>query len=233
MTDAHSIVRDRLFALRDEKYRDFHAALMPTVDKYRIIGVRVPDLRKLSKELYKNGSGEEFIKNLPHSYYEEDNVHAFIIEQLKDFETALAETERFLPFIDNWATCDMFSPKIFSKHPDVILTKSIEWIKSDKTYTVRYGIGMLMRYFLDDNFTSDILSIVASVRSEEYYVNMMIAWFFATALAKKYNEAVMFLENRLLPDWVHNKTIQKAIESNRISEETKEYLRKLKIKTPV
>lgn len=233
MTDAQSIIRDRLFALKDEKYRDFHSALMPTVNKSRIIGVRVPDLRKLSKELYKNGVGEEFIKNLTHTYYEEDNVHAFIIEQIKDFDIALAETERFLPYINNWATCDMFSPMIFAKHPDIILKKSMEWLNSEKTYTIRYGIGMLMRYFLDENFNNDILGLVASVRSEEYYVNMMIAWFFATALAKKYNEAVVFLENRLLPDWVHNKTIQKAVESNRISVSAKEYLRTLKIKTPV
>ena len=193
----------------------------------------MPALRKLSKELYKSGIGEEFIKKLPHVYYEEDNIHAFIVEQIMDFDTALAETEKFLPFIDNWATCDMFSPKVFADYPDEILAKSIEWINSDKAYTSRYGIGMLMRYFLDDNFTSDILSIVASVRSEQYYVNMMVAWFFATALAKQYEKTVIYLEKRLLPDWVHNKTIQKAVESNRISSETKEYLKKLKIKTPV
>ena len=233
MTDAQSVVRDRLFELKDESYRDFHSALMPTVNKYRIIGVRVPDLRRLAKELHKNGVGDEFIKNLPHTYYEEDNIHAFLIEQIKDFNAALAETDKFLPYIDNWATCDMFSPKIFAKHPDIMLNKSIEWIKSDKTYTVRYGIGMLMRYFLDDNFRPEILEIVSAVRSEEYYVNMMVAWFFATALAKQYEKTVIYLENHFLPVWVHNKTIQKAIESNRISSETKEYLKKLKIKTPV
>lgn len=229
MTDVEILVRNRLFGLRDENYCDFHSALMPTVDKDKIIGVRVPDVRKLSKELMKDGTGLEFIKILPHKYYEEDNIHAFIIEQIKDFEICLNETERFLPFIDNWATCDMFSPKVFSKHTDVIYRKSIEWINSDKTYTIRYGIGMLMRYFLDQNFNDEILKIVSEIKSEEYYVNMMIAWFFATALAKQYDTAVKYIENQYLSPWVHNKTIQKAIESNRISAETKVYLKTKKL----
>lgn len=229
MTDVDILVRNRLFGLRDENYRDFHSVLMPTVDKDKIIGIRVPDLRKLSKELIKDGTGLEFIKILPHKYYEEDNIHAFIIEQIKDFEICLNETERFLPFIDNWATCDMFSPKVFSKHTDVIYRKSIEWINSDKTYTIRYGIGMLMRYFLDQNFNDEILKIVSGIKSEEYYVNMMIAWFFATALAKQYDTAVKYIENQDLSPWVHNKTIQKAIESNRISAETKVYLKTKKL----
>lgn len=229
MTDSELFVRDRLFALQDEKYRDFHSALMPTVDKDKIIGVRVPELRKLSKELYKNGVGNEFIKNLPHDFYEEDNIHAFIVEQINDFDVCLAETERFLPFIDNWATCDMFSPKVFSKHTDIIYNKSLEWISSDKTYTVRYGIGMLMRYFLDENFNENILKIVSELKSDEYYVNMMIAWFFATALAKQYDSAIKYIKDKRLETWVHNKTIQKSIESNRISNETKNYLRTLKL----
>lgn len=229
MTDVDILVRNRLFGLRDENYRDFHSALMPTVDKDKIIGVRVPVLRKLSKELMKDGTGLEFIKILPHKYYEEDNIHAFIIEQIKDFEICLNETERFLPFIDNWATCDMFSPKVFSKHTDVIYRKSIEWINSDKTYTIRYGIGMLMRYFLDEGFNDDILRIVSEIKSDEYYVNMMIAWFFATALAKQYDSAVVYIEKQRLSPWIHNKTIQKAIESNRISKEVKLYLKTKKL----
>ena len=229
MTDTESYVRNRLYELKDEKYRNFHSALMPTIDKDKIIGVRVPVLRKLSKELMKDGTGLEFIKILPHKYYEEDNIHAFIIEQIKDFEICLNETERFLPFIDNWATCDMFSPKVFSKHTDVIYRKSIEWINSDKTYTIRYGIGMLMRHFLDQNFNDEILKIVSGIKSEEYYVNMMIAWFFATALAKQYDTAFKYIENQDLSPWVHNKTIQKAIESNRISAETKVYLKTKKL----
>lgn len=228
MTDMGMYVREKLFALQDGQYRDFHSALMPTVDKEKIIGVRVPELRKLAKELYKNGAGDEYIKNLPHAYYEEDNIHAFIVEQIKDFDVCMSETERFLPFIDNWATCDMFSPKVFAKHTDIIYNKSLEWILSDKTYMIRYGIGMLMRYFLDDKFNKDILKIVASVKSDEYYVNMMIAWFFATALAKQYGSTVEYVENGKLDTWVHNKIIQKAVESNRIDAETKKYLKTLK-----
>lgn len=228
MIDAEKTVRQRLFELQDTEYRLFHSKLMPTVDEEKIIGVRVPDLRKLSKELFRDGTGMQFIKKLPHKYYEEDNVHAFIVEQIKDFEVCLAETDKFLPFIDNWATCDMFSPKVFSKHTDEIFEKSLEWIKSDNTYVVRYGIGMLMRYFLDERFSPGILIIVADIKSEEYYVNMMIAWFFATALAKQYDDTVVFLQENRLPLWVHNKTIQKAVESNRIDKETKEYLRTLK-----
>lgn len=228
MTDAQKYVQSRLFELQDLEYKAFHSRLMPTVNPDKIIGVRVPELRKLAKELYKNGAGEEFIKNLPHAFYEEDNIHAFIIEQIKDFEICLSETEKFLPFIDNWATCDMFSPKVFAKNTDTIYEKSFEWIKSDKTYTVRYGIGMHMRYFIDERFTDEVLNIVADVKSDEYYVNMMIAWFFATALAKQYDSTIKYIESEKLDTWVHNKTIQKAVESNRIDSATKQYLRTLK-----
>ena len=229
MTDAENYVRERLAALQDTEYRDFHSALMPTVNKEKIIGVRVPELRKLAKELFRNGVGEDFIKNLPHTFYEEDNLHAFIVEQIKDSDRCLAETEKFLPFIDNWATCDMFSPKVFADHTDIIYSKSLEWISSGDTYIIRYGIGMLMRYFLDENFNEDVLKIVSRIKSDEYYVNMMIAWFFATALAKQYDSAIKYIENSTLDSWVHNKTIQKAIESNRISKTTKNYLRTLKL----
>ena len=229
MTDAENYVRERLTALQDTEYRDFHSALMPTVNKEKIIGVRVPELRKLAKELFRNGVGEEYIKNLPHVFYEEDNLHAFIVEQIKDSDRCLAETEKFLPFIDNWATCDMFSPKVFADHTDIIYSKSLDWISSGDTYIIRYGIGMLMRYFLDENFNEDVLKIVSRIKSDEYYVNMMIAWFFATALAKQYDSAIKYIENSTLDSWVHSKTIQKAIESNRISKTTKNYLRTLKL----
>lgn len=228
MTDTEKYVQARLFDLQDTEYKAFHSKLMPTVNPDKIIGVRVPELRKLSKELWKDSIGENFIKNLPHKYYEEYNIHAFFIEKIKDFDLALEETERLLPYIDNWATCDMFSPKVFAKKTDTIYEKSLEWIKSDKTYTVRYGIGMLMRYFLDERFTEEVLNIVADVKSDEYYVNMMIAWFFATALAKQYGSTIKYIENKKLDTWVHNKAIQKAIESNRISVDTKNYLRTLK-----
>lgn len=229
MTDIEKYVQSRLFDLQNNEYKAFHSKLMPTVDDKKIIGVRVPELRKLSVELWKNGIGEEFIKNLPHTYYEEDNIHAFCIEKIKDFDRALKETEKFLPCIDNWATCDMFSPKVFAENADKIYKKSLEWIASDKIYTIRYGIGMLMRYFLDENFTEEVLNIVSDVKSDEYYVNMMIAWFFATALAKQYDSTIKYIENKKLDTWVHNKSIQKAIESNRISVDTKNYLRTLKI----
>ena len=228
MTDTEKYVRNKLFELQDLKYRDFHSALMLTVDKDKIIGVRVPDLRKLAKELCKNGAGEEFIKNLPHKYYEEDNLHAFILERISDFDKCIYETERFLPYIDNWATCDMFSPKVFANHTDVIFEKSLEWIRSDNTYTIRFGTGMLMRYFLDKNFNEDILKIISDIKNDEYYIKMMVAWFFATALAKQYESTIKYIESGKLDKWVHNKTIQKAIESNRISSDMKRYLRTLK-----
>lgn len=228
MTDTEKYVQSRLFVLQDTEYKEFHSKLMPTVNPDKIIGVRVPELRKLSKELWKNGTGKQFIKIFPHTYYEEDNIHAFCIEKIQDFDSALEETENFLPCIDNWATCDMFSPKVFAKNADIIYEKSLEWIKSDHVYTIRYGIGMLMRYFLDERFTEEVLNIVSDVKSDEYYVNMMIAWFFATALAKQYDSAIKYIENKKLGTWVHNKAIQKAIESNRIDNTVKKYLRTLK-----
>ena len=228
MTETEKLVRESLLSMKDDEYKNFHSKLIPTVNPDKIIGIRVPVLRKFSAEIWKNGTGELFIKNLPHKYYEEDNVHAFCIEKITDIDTAITETERFLPYIDNWATCDMFSPKVFAKHADIIYEKSLEWIKSDHVYTVRYGIGMLMRYFLDENFSEDVLKIVSEIRSEEYYVNMMIAWFFATALSKQYDEAVKIIENEVLPIWVHNKTIQKAIESRVVTVEHKEHLKNLR-----
>lgn len=229
MTDTEKYVQSRLFELQDTEYKAFHSKLMPTVNPDKIIGVRVPELRKLSKELRKDGTGEQFIKYLPHTYYEEDNIHAFCIEKIKDFDLALEETQKFLPYIDNWATCDIFSPKVFAKNTDKIYGKCLEWIKTDKVYTIRYGIGMLMRYFLDERFSEEVLNVVADVKSDEYYVNMMIAWFFATALAKQYDSSIKYIENKKLDTWVHNKAIQKAIESNRISVDIKKYLRTLKI----
>ncbi len=215
---------NELFKLQDLKYRDFHAKLMPTVNKEKIIGVRVPGLRKLAKSIKGTEAANEFLKELPHKYYEEDNLHAFLVAEIKDFDEALSETERFLPYIDNWATCDMFYPKVFKKYPEKLMPKIEEWIKSGRTYTVRYAIGLLMRM----DFNKKHLEMVATVQSEEYYVKMMIAWYFATALAFNYEEAVWYLKERRLDKWVHNKTIQKAIESYRIDKETKEKLRGMK-----
>ena len=222
------VIEKELFELQDIKYRDFHSRLMPTIDKERIIGIRVPILRKYAKSLAKSHKRDDFLSELPHSYYEENNVHAFVIETIKDYDAAMSETEKFLPYIDNWATCDMFSPKVFAKNTDRLLVKVKEWLNSDLTYTVRYGIGMLMRYFLDDGFKSEYLKLVAHIKSDEYYINMMRAWYFATALSKRYDETLPYITEKRLDDWTHDMTIKKAIESNRISVETKRYLRTLK-----
>lgn len=223
-------IQKRLFEMQDLKYRDFHSRLMPNIDKDLVIGVRTPQLRKFAAEVSKSGSTTEFIKVLPHKYYEENNLHAMLIEHIKDYDATIIETERFLPFIDNWATCDMFKPKIFNRNKDKLIDKIYEWIDSDSVYTVRYAIGMLMKFFLDEDFDTKYLDTVAAVKSDEYYINMMIAWYFATALAKQYDDAIKVIENRRLDPWTHNKAIQKAIESYRIDKGTKDYLRLLKIK---
>ncbi len=221
-------IQTDLFAMQDMAYRDFHARLMPTVSKETIIGVRVPALRRYARDFFKKGDYQPFLEELPHQYYEENNLHAFLIEQIKDYHKCMAELEKFLPYIDNWATCDMLKPKVLSKHLPELLEKIGVWIKSDETYTVRFGIGMLMTYYLDEAFHSSYLDMVACIRSEEYYINMMIAWFFATALAKQYESTLPYLLDQKLPVWVHNKTIQKAVESHRITEEQKVYLKTLK-----
>lgn len=223
------IQRD-LRLMEDKEYKAFHEKLMPTVPKEKVIGIRTPILRQYAKRVFMEKGWEEFLKTLPHKYYEEDNLHAFLIEKIKDYDKAIEETDRFLPFIDNWATTDSFLPKVFYKNKDRLIVKIKEWIKSDATYTKRYGIGLLLKLYLDEDFNRDYMSLVSDIKSEEYYVNMMIAWYFATALAKQYEDAVWYLENNKLSVWVHNKTIQKAIESNRITKDKKEYLRTLKIK---
>ena len=230
ITEAESVLREKLFALQDLKYREFNSKLMPTVDPETVIGVRTPDLRKLSKEFAKTPQAVEFMKCLPHEYYEENNVHGFIIETIKDYDEAIAQLEIFLPYIDNWATCDLISPKVFKKHLPELLEKIKEWTKSGKTYTVRFGIEMLMSHYLDAEFKAEYLEIPASVKSDEYYVNMMIAWYFATALAKQYDAALPYIENARLDKWTHNKAIQKAVESYRITAEQKAYLKTLKIR---
>lgn len=221
---------NRLFEMQDLKYRDFSHSLMPTVDKEKVIGVRTPALRKLAKEFFKDKNIKNFMSYLPHRYYEENNLHAFMIEQIKDFDTAISEIDRFLPYVDNWATCDCMSPKAFKKDLDRLLIKTDKWLASTHTYTVRYGICTLMRYYLDDRFSPDLLKKVAEIRSDEYYINMMIAWYFATALAKQYDEALPYISERKLDKWTHNKAIQKAIESYRVPDEHKAHLKTLKIK---
>lgn len=223
-------VQTRLFKLQDLKYRDFHAKLMPTVNKEKIIGVRTPALRVFAKKYGKTDEAKEYLQILPHQYYEENNLHGLLIEQIKDYDTCLEELERFLPYIDNWATCDMLAVKVVKNHLDTFIDEVYRWMESDHAYTIRFGISMLMRYYLEDAFQMEYPEKVAQIRSEEYYVNMMRAWYFATALAKQYDKILPFIEKQKLDVWTHNKTIQKAIESYRITPEQKEYLRGLKIK---
>lgn len=223
-------IKDRLFELADPKYRDFHSKLMPTVDKDRVIGVRMPALRKLAKELFDGSDEHPYLSCLPHYYYEENNLHALAVMQMKNFGAVLSAVDKFLPYVDNWATCDMFSPKIFGRNKAALLPKIDEWMASEHTYTRRFGIGMLMRHFLDENFSPKYLEKVAAVRSDEYYVNMMIGWYFATALAKQYDTVIPFLQERRLAPIPHNMAIKKAIESYRISPLQKQQLATLKIK---
>lgn len=230
MIDIEKRVQARLFEMQDFKYRDFHSKLMPTVDKEKIIGVRTPELRKFAKELSKKEEAKDFLKILPHKYYEEDNLHAFLIEQIRDFDECVSALDNFLLYVDNWATCDMMTPKVFKKNTDKLLPKINEWLISDYTYEVRFAIGMLMKFYLDENFDEKYLELVASVKSDEYYINMMIAWYFATALAKQWEKTLPYIENKVLDKWTHNKAIQKAVESYRITDEEKEYLKTLKVK---
>ena len=223
-------VRKNLFAMQDTGYKAFHEKLVPTVDPGRIIGVRTPELRKYARAFAKTEEAQEYLRILPHYYYEENNLHAFIIETIKDYERAMEETERFLPYVDNWATCDSFSPKIFKKHPAQVYEKAKEFIGGGKVYIIRYGIGLLMTNFLDEEFRPEMPELVAGIVSDEYYVNMMCAWYMATALAKQEQEILPYLTENRLPVWVYNKTIQKAVESRRISPEMKEYLRTLRKK---
>lgn len=217
-------ITEELLSLKDEKYKVFQCALMPTVDPERVIGVRTPALRSLSKRLWNEERAEEFMKNLPHRYYEENNLHATFIERITDFDICIAELDRFLPFVDNWATCDMMNPKALKKHPEKLLSKAYEWLESEDTYTVRYGIGVLMRHFLKEGFRVEYAQRVAAIRSDEYYINMMVAWYFATALAFRYEEILPFFEKQKLPLWTHRKALQKASESFRITPEQKSFL---------
>lgn len=221
-------IQKKLLSMQDLKYKDFHKKLMPTIPENRIIGIRIPVLRKYAKEISGTREAEDFLQSLPHKYYEENNLHAFLIEKITDYELAVKKTEEFLPYIDNWATCDSFQPKIFSKNRDRLIGKIYEWIGSEKPYTVRYAIGLLMNLYLDEWFKEEYMAMVAEIHSDEYYVKMMQAWYFATALAKQYDMALIYLTDNRLDAWVHNKSIQKAAESRRIDKNTKEYLKTLK-----
>lgn len=229
MSNVEKLVHEKLFCMQDEKYKEFSAKLMPTVDKNKVIGVRTPRLRKFARSFAKTSEAMEFIKILPHKYYEENNLHGFIIETFNDYAKAITALDNFLPYVDNWATCDSVAPKVFKKHLPELYIKIQKWIESGKTYTIRYGIGMLLRFYLDEAFCEEHLELVAQIKSDEYYVNMMRAWYFATAFAKQYSPAVKYIEQYKLDKWTHNKAIQKAVESFRISEDQKKYLKKFKI----
>lgn len=218
-------LQKQLFELQDLKYRDFHSKLLPGIDKEKIIGIRTPQLRKFAKEFAKTKEADLFLQDLPHTYYEENNLHMMLVSWMKDYGACLKEVRRFLPYIDNWATCDLPLPKCFEKHKTELLPEIQSWIMDTHTYTIRYGIGVLMRLYLDESFLPEFPELVAQVRSEEYYVNMMIAWYMATALAKQWETIIPYIEQKKLPEWVHRKTIQKAVESYRITPEQKAYLK--------
>ena len=223
-------ITEKLFALQDLEYKQFHSKLIPTISPDTIIGVRTPELRAMAKQIRNSTDVEAFVNQLPHLYYEENNLHAFLIETIKEFDSCIAALNMFLPYVDNWATCDMMAPKVLKKD----LPKLYEWIKiwiaSGETFTIRFGVNMLMKYYLDDAFLPEYPEIVASIRSEEYYVQMVVAWYFATALAKQYDTVLPYLTEQRLDTWIHNKTIQKAVESYRITPEQKVYLKTLKRK---
>ena len=232
--ELNKTIKERLFSHSDEEYRRFMIKLLPTVDEKTVIGVRMGDLRNLAKEILKSNSCEEihsFLHELPHEYYEENMLHVIVLSDIKDFDECIREIDRFLPYVDNWGTCDSLRPKCFAKSREKLFEKiKTEWLPSPLVYTKRFAIEMLMTHFLDEDFSPDILCDVGRIRSEEYYLNMMVAWYFATALAKQYDSALPYLTEHRLDVWTHNKTIQKAIESYRIDKDKKEFLRSLRIK---
>ena len=220
-----------LFSMRDERYAAFQAPLIPDIPPESIIGVRTPLMRKTAKALIKEGKTGIVLNELPHRYFDENQLHAFIISEIRDFDMCIAELERFLPFVDNWATCDQLSPKAFVKNHGRLKDHIWDWIASDRVYTIRFAVGMLMKHYLGDDYSPEYPEAVASIRSDDYYVRMMCAWYFCTALTKRYSDILPYIEERRLPVWVHNKTIQKCSESLAIPDERKEYLKTLKIAT--
>lgn len=223
-----SDITKKLFELSDKEYAAFSAKLTPTIPPESFIGVRVPLVRRLAKEIVKENNFDAFLEELPHNYYDENMLHGLLISEIKDFDECIEKLERFLPYVDNWAVCDIMSPKIFKKNKQRLLPKIVEWTKSKHAFTIRFGLEMLMSFYLDDDFSPEYLKIPQSVISDEYYVNMMKAWFFATALTKQWDDTIKIIEENCLDEWSHNKTIQKAKESYRITDEQKEYLVTLK-----
>ena len=221
-------IQEKLLSMQDLKYKESQTKLIPNISAESVMGIRTPHLRVYAKELMKTDAADEFLTQLPYQYFDENQLHAFIISEMKDYDAVLAALEKFLPYVDNWATCDQLRPKVFKKYPDKLITAIRAWLASTETYTIRFGIGMLMCHYLDENFKPEYLEWAANIRSEEYYISMMLAWCFATALAKQYDATIPYIENNRFSTWVHNKTIQKARESYRITDEQKAYLKSLK-----
>ena len=219
-----------LFAQRDEKYAALQKKIIPHIDESRLIGVRTPQLRSFTKKLAKQEDTKEFLQNLPHEYFDEDQLHAFIISEIRDFDLCISYVQAFLPYVNNWATCDQLSPVVFKKNHGRLLPYLDEWISSRETYIIRFGVGMYMAHFLDDDFDPSHAEKICEIHSDEYYVNMMRAWYFATALAKQYDAVIDFITKFRLDPWTHNKTIQKCVESYRIPDDRKEYLKTLRIR---
>lgn len=230
MTEIEKRVQAELFEMQDLSYREFHSKLMPTVPKEKIIGVRVPSLRKYAKDLAKTEYAKAFLEFLPHKYYEEDNLHAFLIEQIRDFDECISALDNFLLFVDNWATCDMMTPKVLNKNLTLLYEKIEEWSRSEYIYTVRFAIVTLMKFFMNERLDEKHLKLLLNIKADEYYINMAIAWYLATALASCWDLVIPYIEKQKFSKWVHNKAIQKAVESYRITKEQKEYLKTLKIK---
>lgn len=221
-------IQKRLLELSDEKNADFSAKLTPGIDREKFLGVRIPASRKLAKEIIKENEHKDFLNSLPHKYYDENILHSILISEIKDYDECIKYVDEFLPYVDNWAVCDTMSPKAFKNKHERLMNDILRWVDSDQTYTIRFGLKILMAHFLDNDFKNEYLKIPAKIKSDEYYINMMIAWFYATALAKQWDSTIVYIENGILDKWVHNKAIQKAQESYRITAEQKEYLKSLK-----
>ena len=217
-----------LMKTKDDKYKSFQAKLVPNISVDTILGIRTPEMKNIAKELFNSNDYESFLNDLPHKYYEENLIHFFVISMIKDFDECIKKVEEFLPYVNCWPVSDQGSPKCFKRNHDKLLPYIKKWIKSKHVYTARFGIRMLMNEYLGDDFKEEYLDMVASVKGEDYYLKMMVAWYFATALAKRYDETVVYFENHKLDKWVHNKAIQKALESYRVTEEHKNYLKSLK-----
>ena len=222
------ILYDRLMKEKDDRYREFQVKLVPNISPETIVGIRTPQLRTIAKEIYESKNRDEFLKDLPHKYYEENLIHFFVLSMFKDFEQCVQAVEVFLPFVDCWPVSDQATPKSFRKNHQKLLPYIRKWIASDHIYTARFGLRMLMNEYLGEDFREEYLELAASKRGEDYYLKMMIAWFFATALAKRYDETITYFEDRRLDEWVHRKAIQKATESFRVTDAHKEYLKSLR-----